>query len=77
MQCDYFDAGRCRSCSLMGTPYATQLEAKQQRAAESLEAVTPGIRWLEPARSPGSHYRNKAKLVVGGRAGRPTLCILD
>ena len=77
MQCDYFDAGRCRSCTLMGTPYEPQLEAKQQRAAALLDEVAPGIHWLEPARSPASHYRNKAKLVVGGRAGRPTLGILD
>lgn len=77
MQCDYFDAGRCRSCTLMGTPYADQLAAKQQRAADALHDVAAGVRWLEPARSPASHYRNKAKLVVGGRPGKPTLGILD
>jgi len=77
MQCDYFDAGRCRSCTLMGTPYAGQLAAKQQRAASSLAGLAPRLQWLDPARSAESHYRNKAKLVVGGRAGRPTLGILD
>jgi 23S rRNA (uracil747-C5)-methyltransferase len=77
MQCDYFDAGRCRSCTLMGTPYAAQLAAKQDRAARALADVAPGVHWLEPARSPASHYRNKAKLVVGGRSGNPTLGILD
>ena len=77
MQCDYFDAGRCRSCTLMGTPYSDQLAAKQHRAAVALADVAPQLAWLEPARSPASHYRNKAKLVVGGRAGNPTLGILD
>ena len=77
MQCDHFDAGRCRSCTLMGTPYAVQLADKQVRAAERLAAAAPGIRWLDPAASPESHYRNKAKLVVGGRVGSPTLGILD
>ena len=77
MHCDYFEAGRCRSCTLLGTPYAEQLEARQQRAAALLDEVAPGIHWLEPARSPSSQYRNKAKLVVGGRPGRPTLGILD
>jgi 23S rRNA (uracil747-C5)-methyltransferase len=77
MQCDYFDAGRCRSCTLMGTPYADQLAAKQHRAASALAEVAPHLTWLEPARSAASHYRNKAKLVVGGHAGRPTLGILD
>ena len=77
MQCDYFDAGRCRSCTLMGTPYAAQLADKQQRAAGALARVAPHLTWLDPARSPESGYRNKAKLVVGGRAGHPTLGILD
>jgi 23S rRNA (uracil747-C5)-methyltransferase len=77
MQCDYFDAGRCRSCTLMGTPYPEQLADKQRRAATALAPTAPALRWLEPARSPASHYRNKAKLVVGGRAANPTLGILD
>jgi len=77
MQCDYFDAGRCRSCTLMGTPYDEQLAAKQHRATVALADVAPRLEWLDPARSPASHYRNKAKLVVGGRAGHPTLGILD
>jgi 23S rRNA (uracil747-C5)-methyltransferase len=77
MQCDYFDAGRCRSCTLMGTPYADQLAAKEHRAAAALAPVTTELTWLESARSPASHYRNKAKLVVAGRTGDPTLGILD
>jgi 23S rRNA (uracil747-C5)-methyltransferase len=77
MQCDYFDAGRCRSCTLMGTPYAEQLADKQGRAGTALADVAPRLTWLDPARSPASHYRNKAKLVVGGRTGNPTLGILD
>lgn len=77
MQCDYFDAGRCRSCTLMGVPYGAQLAEKQRRAAEVLGAHVPGRAWSDPVRSPESHYRNKAKLVVGGTVGRPTLGILD
>jgi 23S rRNA (uracil747-C5)-methyltransferase len=77
MQCDYFDAGRCRSCTLMGTPYADQVAAKQHRTTAALTGVAPHLAWLDPARSPASHYRNKAKLVVGGHAGNPTLGILD
>lgn len=77
MQCDHFDAGRCRSCTLMGTPYDDQLADKLRRAAQQLADVAPDLVWLDPARSPASHYRNKAKLVVGGAPGRPTLGILD
>ncbi len=77
MQCDYFDAGRCRSCSLMGTPYAVQLADKQARCADTLAPVAPDVRWLEPFGSAESGFRNKAKLVVGGRPGAVTLGILD
>ena len=61
----------------MGTPYAARArrEAGPRRGRRS--DVAPALRWLEPARSPASHYRNKAKLVVGGRSGNPTLGILD
>ena len=77
MQCDYYDAARCRSCTLMGSPYAGQLADKAARAVETLSPVAPDLAWLSPQGSAESHYRNKAKLVVAGRAGRPTFGILD
>ena len=77
MHCDYFDAGRCRSCTLMGTPYAVQLRSKQQRCEATLAEVASGAHWLEPFASAESGFRNKAKLVVGGRVGAVTLGILD
>ncbi|MEO5609512.1 MAG: methyltransferase domain-containing protein [Ornithinibacter sp.] len=77
MQCDFFDAGRCRSCTLMGTPYAAQLADKVALAADRLADTAPGLTWLEPRASAESHYRNKAKLVVAGLAGQPTFGILD
>lgn len=77
MQCDYFDAGACRTCALMGTPYAAQLASKQRRCEDALTAVAPHVTWLEPWASPESGFRNKAKLVVGGRPGAVTLGILD
>ncbi|TPW71485.1 methyltransferase domain-containing protein [Schumannella sp. 10F1B-5-1] len=76
MRCDYFDAGLCRACSLMGVPYAQQL-ADKQRAAESTLAEHTGLAWLDPVASPESGYRNKAKMVVGGSVAKPTLGILD
>ncbi|HET7799782.1 MAG TPA: methyltransferase domain-containing protein [Humibacillus xanthopallidus] len=77
MQCDYFDAHRCRSCALMGVPYAVQLADKQQHCAAVLSAVAPEVRWLDAFASPESGFRNKAKLVVGGEQGAVTLGILD
>jgi 23S rRNA (uracil747-C5)-methyltransferase len=77
MQCDYFDAGRCRSCALMGVPYAVQLADKDARCRRALADVAPDVTWLEPCPSAESAFRNKAKLVVGGRAGSVTVGILD
>jgi 23S rRNA (uracil747-C5)-methyltransferase len=76
VQCDYFDAGVCRSCTLMGVPYAEQLAGKEARVRELL-APWPDIAWLEAMGSPESGFRNKAKMVVGGTAAAPTLGILD
>ncbi|MFT3943870.1 MAG: methyltransferase domain-containing protein [Ancrocorticia sp.] len=75
MQCNYFDADVCRSCTLMGTPYAEQVAAKEARVRELL-SPWPELRWLAPFTSTESGFRNKAKLVVGGSAATPTLGIL-
>jgi 23S rRNA (uracil747-C5)-methyltransferase len=77
VRCDYFDAGRCRSCELMGVPYDEQLSAMQDRLARVLADVVPAVAWQQPAHGPESGFRNKAKLVVGGVRGAPTLGILD
>ncbi|WP_350347995.1 23S rRNA (uracil(747)-C(5))-methyltransferase RlmC [Agromyces sp. G08B096] len=76
MQCRYFDAGRCRSCSLMGEPYPAQLAGKQ-RHAEALLAPFGVGSWLAPVASGERDYRNKAKMVVGGTVAAPTIGILD
>ncbi len=77
MQCDYFDAGRCRSCALMGVPYAVQLADKEARCRHALATVAPDVTWLEAFPSAESAFRNKAKLVVGGVVGAVTVGILD
>lgn len=77
MQCDSFDAGRCRSCALMGSPHGGQVADKAVRAARALADVAPDVAWLDPVAGPESEFRNKAKLVVAGRAGSPTFGILD
>lgn len=76
MQCDYFDAGVCRSCTWMGQAYDEQLAAKQSRCAELL-AAWPSLTWLPPLTSPEAGFRNKAKMVVAGSVAAPTLGILD
>jgi 23S rRNA (uracil747-C5)-methyltransferase len=73
--CDYFEAGRCRSCALIETPYEQQLRDKEARCRELLPGV-PERAWLPPVPGGVREFRNKAKLVVGGRPGRVTLGIL-
>lgn len=77
MQCDYFDAGVCCSCTLMGVPYPAQVTSGQEQVARILAGHVPAEAWLPPFAGRESHFRNKAKLVVGGRKGTPTLGILD
>ena len=53
MRCDHFDAGTCRSCSLLPQPYERQLAGKVEAVAATLSPV-PGageIAWLAPASS--------------------------
>lgn len=76
MQCSYFDAGLCRSCTLMGVPYAAQL-AEKQRIVRELLAGHPDAVWSPAAASAESGFRAKAKMVVGGTAAQPTLGVLD
>nr|WP_109471520.1 methyltransferase domain-containing protein [Ornithinimicrobium cavernae] len=77
MQCDYFDAGECRSCALMGSTYREQLADKQRRCTEALRLFAPDLVWEEPFPSRTEGFRNKAKLVVGGTREDPTVGILD
>ncbi len=74
MDCPHFDAGRCRSCTLLETPYSDQLAGKQ-RAVEALLPF-PRLAWEAPVASPQAGFRNKAKMVVAGTTAQPTLGIL-
>ena len=76
MHCSYFAAERCHSCTLIEQPYGAQLAAKQAQGEKALGA-RPGLQWIAPFGSQESGFRNKAKMVVGGTVGQPTLGILD
>ena len=75
MQCDHFDADRCRSCTLLAQPYPAQVDDKQSRA-QALLGATADVIWLPPLTSAESGFRNKAKMVVTGTADEPVLGIL-
>ena len=76
MQCDYYDAGVCLSCTLMEQPYGEQVQLKQRQAEQLLEPYGPTT-WLEPFTGPEQGYRTRIKMVVGGTFRRPTFGILD
>lgn len=61
----------------MGVPYPRQLADKQAAVARLLAGPVPARAWVEPFHGPERAFRNKAKLVVGGRKGEPTFGILD
>jgi 23S rRNA (uracil747-C5)-methyltransferase len=73
MRCHYYDAGRCRSCTDLTTPYPEQVTAKERAVRELLPDVGT---WLPTVTGPEAGFRNKAKLVVGGTVAEPTLGIL-
>jgi 23S rRNA (uracil747-C5)-methyltransferase len=75
--CTHFEAGRCRSCTWLGTPYDVQLVQKQRQVEELLAPYAAASAWLPPAASPQLGIRNKAKMVVHGTVEQPTLGILD
>ncbi|WP_349827227.1 23S rRNA (uracil(747)-C(5))-methyltransferase RlmC [Brevibacterium litoralis] len=78
MRCDYFEAGTCTSCTLMGTDHHRQVADKQADAQSLLSPFAgEGLRWESPFIGAESGFRNKAKMVVGGTRRRPTLGILD
>ena len=76
LRCGYWESGRCRSCTLLETPYSRQLSEKDAAARSRLPAI-PDHAWSAPQDSAPAHFRNKAKLVVGGAPGAVTLGILD
>lgn len=73
MDCHHYDAFRCRSCSLLDVPRARQLSDKEAHARSLVDAPV----WLPTVAGAESGFRNKAKMVVGGTVGAPTLGILD
>jgi len=76
LECAYFAAGQCRSCTHLGRPYAAQLADKDAAAGAALASRVPARAWEQPFASSPSGFRNKAKLVVGGSPGAVTVGIL-
>jgi len=68
--CEYFDAGTCRSCSLIEVDYTTQITHKVQ----ILKSFLPlNCIILPPIESKKSSFRNKAKFTVTGSIDSPII----
>lgn len=76
MRCHHFDAGTCRSCTLLNVPHATQIADARTRIEELLApfVLSPAV-WGDPIVSPEVGFRNRAKMVVTGTANEPVLGI--
>lgn len=76
MECLYFAADRCRSCTLLSLPYTQQLQDKVEDC-QSLLAEHTSLRFLPAQPSAESGFRNKAKMVISGTSENPNIGILD
>jgi len=88
MHCEAFAQGRCRSCTLLPVPHGRQVADKERAVralvADAVAATASSHRhdavgpvWDEPSVGVSSHFRNKAKMVVGATVDAPTLGITD
>lgn len=73
MECRHFEAGRCRSCTLLPLAHSDQVATK----VSQVTSLLPPMQWSEPVRGAESAFRNKAKMVVAGPVEAPTLGILS
>ncbi len=70
--CSHFNLGACRSCSLIETPYATQLKEKETRL-ENLVKIT--LEKSTASREQG--FRQKIKIAVAGDLTHPILGLVQ
>lgn len=76
MNCDYFEQGKCRSCTHIQLSLAEQVANKQQRLVELMSRFKVS-RYDPPIYGDERGFRNKAKMVVLGSAHQPKLGILS
>lgn len=78
MRCHHFDAGTCRSCTLLDVPHDAQVRDADAALRELLApflASGTGAIWSPPLTSTDAGFRNRAKMVVTGTANAPVLGI--
>ncbi|WP_434340063.1 23S rRNA (uracil(747)-C(5))-methyltransferase RlmC [Motilimonas cestriensis] len=76
MQCEYYSAGLCQSCSQIDVTYPEQLSKKQQNLTSLLAPFSP-TNIISPLASLPQGFLNKAKMVVQGTSEHPILGIIN
>lgn len=72
--CSHYQAGNCRSCQYLSTPYEQQLAQKNLALKQQLADLSHmETEWLTPYPSALQGFRNKAKMAVSGVVERPIL----
>ncbi|MCQ9386324.1 methyltransferase domain-containing protein [Brevibacterium sp. 50QC2O2] len=80
MRCAHYEAGTCRSCTLLPVPFGTRVDRAQADLEELLAPFTRDAAariWRAPITGPEAGFRNKAKMVVTGTADAPVFGIVD
>jgi 23S rRNA (uracil747-C5)-methyltransferase len=81
VQCHHYDAGRCRSCTLLEVAHPAQVADKERHVRSLLDPVlgagADDVAWLAPVVGAEAGFRNKAKMVVTGTVETPVLGIVD
>lgn len=76
MHCHHFDAGACRSCTLLPVPRARQVAAGEERVRELLAphlGAEPEQVWGPPILGADAGFRARGKMAVAGTAQDPVL----
>lgn len=85
MRCHHFDAGECRSCTLLPIPRDRQIRSGRERIEQLLAPyvapragggpadAAPSAVWSPPISGAESGFRSRARMAVSGTAQHPVL----
>ncbi|MEE1650042.1 methyltransferase domain-containing protein [Brachybacterium sp. J144] len=75
MRCSHYEAGECRSCTLLDLPRARQVQDGGARVRDLLAPFADGDVWGPPIVGAESGFRARGKMAVGGTAQDPVLTL--
>lgn len=77
--CNYYNRGKCNSCSLIARPYEAQFDTKIFTLGDALKksGITHPPINIGFKAAQGFNYRNRAKFIVAGTIENPSLGMAD